>query len=222
MKAIVYREHGSADVLHLENVGQCHPNDKQVLIKVHASSANPLDWHTMRGVPYVMRMGAGYGRPLDPRMGVDVAGEVVAVGKDVTRFKPGDEVYGVAPGAFAEYARASERRLALKPACSRPKARVLVGGGGPNDGRWIGAVARPVKALLLSPFVSTEMVMMLSDVNGKDLDVLSGLMLAGKVKPVIDRTYRLSEARDAIDYLEKGRARGKVVIVVDAGNPAGP
>jgi NADPH:quinone reductase-like Zn-dependent oxidoreductase len=115
MKAIVYHEYGTADVLHLEQTPKPVPNDNQVLIKVRAASVNPLDWHYMRGTPYIMRMaGTGMRKPKDPRMGADVAGVVEAVGKTVTDFKPGDEVFGTSGGAFAEYAVAS--RVARKPA----------------------------------------------------------------------------------------------------------
>lgn len=328
MKAVVYHEYGLADVLRLEDVEKCAPNDKQILIKVHAAAANPLDWHYMRGTPYLMRMGAGLNKPVDPRMGVDMAGVVEAVGKDVTQFKPGDEVFGVAPGAFAEFARASERRIALKPAsltfeqaaavpvaamtalqglrdegkikagqkvlingasggvgtfavqiaksygaevtgvCSTRNVElvrslgadhvidytkedfsqsevrydlildnvgtqplssfrrvmtpegtlVMIGGGGPDAGNWVGPMARPVKALLMSPFVGQNMGMMLANTNTKDLTAMAELMEAKKVTPVIDRTYPLSEVAEAIRYLETGRARGKVVITVEHGN----
>jgi NADPH:quinone reductase-like Zn-dependent oxidoreductase len=89
---------------------------------------------------------------------------------------------------------------------------VLIGGGGPDEGRWIGPLSRPIKALLLSPFVSQKFVMLLADMNKKDLTILSDLMQTGKVTPVIDRRYTLSEVPEAIRYLEKGHARGKVVI----------
>ncbi len=92
---------------------------------------------------------------------------------------------------------------------------VLIGGGGPNDGRWIGPLARPVKALLMSPFISQKMGMMLAKPSKDDWSILGDLMQSGKVKPVIDRTYKLSEVRQAIAYLEEGHARGKVVITLD-------
>lgn len=116
MMAILYHEYGPPEVLRFEQSEKPMLEDPHVLIKVRAAAVNPLDWHYMRGTPYIVRMGEGLRRPGDPRLGTDVAGEVVAIGKGVTRFKPGDEVYGAAGGAFAEYARASEKNLALKPA----------------------------------------------------------------------------------------------------------
>ena len=92
---------------------------------------------------------------------------------------------------------------------------VLIGGGGPNEGNWIGPMARPIKALLLSPFISQKMGMMIAEVSKEDLTILRDLMQAGKVTPVIDRSYKLGEVPEAIRYLEEGHARGKVVISVD-------
>lgn len=118
MKAIVHTEYGAPEVLRLEEIDRPQlKEDNQVLIKVRAAAANPLDWRYMRGKPYVGRlMGMGMRYPKSPGSGVDMAGEIVAVGKGVTKFKPGDQVFGVAPGAFAEYAWAREHRIALKPA----------------------------------------------------------------------------------------------------------
>ncbi len=326
MKAIVYCDYGSPDVLKVEEIAKPVPNDDQVLVKVRATSVNPLDWHFMQGTPYVMRLEVGLRKPKDMRLGVDYAGTVEAVGRNVTQFKPGDEVFGGRNGAFAEYVCVrADRAIALKPAnitfeqaagvpiaavtalqglrdkgqikpgqkvlingasggvgtfavqiaksfgaevtgvCStknldmvrslgadhvidytkqdftrsgqrydvildnvgtqpllgfrrvlEPKGMcVLIGGGGPNDGRWIGPLARPVKALLLSPFMSQKFVMFMADLNQKDLNALGDLMRAGKVTPVIDRHYKLSEAPEAIRYLEQGHARGKVVISVE-------
>ena len=326
MKAVVYTDYGSPDVLEIRDIRKPVPNDDQVLIKVRAASINPLDWHYMEGTPYIMRaFGVGLRKPRDPRLGVDMAGQVEAVGKNVTQFKPGDEVFGGRNGAFAEYVCArADRAVALKPAnitfeqaasvpiaaitalqglrdkgrvspgkkvlingasggvgtfavqiakslgaevtgvCStrnlglvrslgadhvidytkedftkgaprydvildnvgtqplsgfksvlRPNGIcVMIGGGGPNDGGLIGPMARPLKALLLSPFMSQKMGMMMAELNKKDLNVLGDLMESGKVKPVIDRTYPLSQIADAIRYLEQGHARGKVVITV--------
>jgi len=326
MKAIVYCDYGLSN-LRLEDVEKPVPNDDQVLVKVHAASVNPYDWHFVEGTPKIMRMmGVGLRRPKDTRLGVDFAGTVEAVGKNVTQFKPGDEVFGGRGGAFAEYVcpRAT-RAIALKPAnvtfeqaasvniagitalqavrdkgkvqpgqkvlingasggvgtfavqiakslgadvtgvCStrnvdlvrslgadrvidytkedfakgaerydvildnvpnhslsecrhvlNPNGKyVMIGGGGPNDSRWVGPFGRIIAALVVSPFVSQEMGMMMADANQKDLTILGDLMQSGKVKPVIDRTYKLSEVPDAIRYVEQGHARGKVVITVE-------
>jgi NADPH:quinone reductase-like Zn-dependent oxidoreductase len=330
MKAVVYTDYGSPDVLEIRDIKKPVPNDDQILIKVRAVSVNPLDWHFIEGTPYIMRaLGVGLRKPKDPRLGVDMAGQVEAVGKNVTQFKPGDEVFGGRNGAFAEYVCArADRAVALKPAnitfeqaasvpiaaitalqglrdkghvepgqkvlingasggvgtfavqiaksfgadvtgvCStrnldlvralgadhvidytkedftkgaqrydvildnvgiqplsgfrrvlKPNGIcVMIGGGGPNDGRWIGPMARPVKALLLSPFISQKMDMFMAKLTKDDLTILADLMQSGKVTPVIDRTYPLSQIADAIRYLEQGHARGKVVITVAQDN----
>lgn len=327
MKAIVYCDFGPPDVLKLAEIEKPVPNDDQVLVKVHAASVNPYDWHFMRGIPFVMRMSAGLRKPQDPRIGGDMAGQIEAVGKNVTRFKPGDEVYGVCHGSWAEYC-VVKSSVALKPdnmsfeqAASVPVAAVtalqalrdtgkvqpgqkvlingasggvgtfavqiakslganvtgvcstrnvemvrslgadqvidytkedfakgsklydvvldnvgtqplsgfrhvlkpkgicvMIGGGGPNEGNWVGPMARPIKALLLSPFVSQKVTMMIAQVNNEDLNILADLIQSGKVTPVIDRTYRLSQTADAIRYLEEGHARGKVIITVAEDN----
>ena len=117
MKAIVIEKYGSPDVLQFKEVERPTPKDNQVLVRVQAASANPLDWHLMRGEPFIARlMGTGLLKPKSSKVGADVAGRVEAVGKDVTLFKPGDEVFGTCNGSFAEYACAREDRLALKPA----------------------------------------------------------------------------------------------------------
>jgi len=326
MKAIVYCDYGLAN-LKLEDVEKPVPNDDQILVKVRAASANPYDWHFVEGTPKIMRMmGVGLRKPKDTRLGVDFAGTVEAVGKNVTQFKPGDEVFGGRGGAFAEYVcPRANRAVAIKPAnitfeqaasvniagitalqairdkgkvqpgqkvlingasggvgtfavqiaksfgadvtgvcstrnvdlvrslgadhvidytkedfakgperydvildnvpnhslseCRRvlsPKGKyVMIGGGGPNDSRWIGPFGRVIAALVVSPFVSQEMGMMMADTSQKDLTILADMMQTGKVKPVIDRTYKLSEVPAAIAYLEQGHARGKVVIAVE-------
>src|SRR5213595_1094975 len=117
MKAIVYCDYGLAN-LKLEEIEKPVPNDDQILVRVRAASVNPYDWHFVEGTPYVMRaMGVGLRKPKDTRLGVDFAGTVEAVGKNVTQFKPGDEVFGGRGGAFAQYVcpRAT-RAVALKPA----------------------------------------------------------------------------------------------------------
>ena len=329
MKAIVYCDYGLAN-LKLADVKKPTPNDEQILVKVHAASVNPYDWHFIEGTPKIMRlMGVGLRKPKDTRVGVDFAGTVEAVGKNVTQFKPGDDVFGGRGGAFAEYVcRRAAGAVALKPAnitfeqaasvniagitalqairdkgkvqpgqkvlingasggvgtfavqiaksfgadvtgvCStrnvdlvrslgadhvidytkedfakgterydvildnvpnhslsecrhilNPKGKyVMIGGGGPNDSRWVGPFGRVIHALLVSPFISQEMGMMMADANQKDLTVLADMMQSGKVKPVIDRTYKLSEVPDAIRYLEEGHARGKVVITIAQDN----
>src|ERR1035437_2741205 len=115
MKALVYHDYGSPDVLHLEEIEKPTAGDNDVLIKVCAASVNPYDWHSMRGLPYLVRIFVGLRKPKITRLGVDGAGRVEAVGKTATRFKPGDEVFGSFRGAFAEYACAPESGLTLKP-----------------------------------------------------------------------------------------------------------
>lgn len=117
MKAILFPKYGSPDVLELTEVEKPSPNENQVLLKVIAAAVNPLDWHGMRGEPFLARMGNGLRKPKDQRLGADVAGRVEAIGKNVTEFKPGDEVFGaIGAGSFAEYACTREKNLALKPA----------------------------------------------------------------------------------------------------------
>src|SRR5215510_2027561 len=327
MKAIVYCDYGSPDVLKLADIEKPVPNDNELLIRVRAASVNPFDWNYVRGAPYVGRlMGMGLRKPKEIRLGGDYAGTVEAVGKNVNQFKPGDEVFGGRTGAFAQYVRArADRAVVLKPAsvtfeqaasvpiaaltalqavrdegkvqpgqkvlingasggvgtfavqiakvfgaevtgvCStrnvemvrslgadrvidytredftksttrydvvldlignRPLLEnrrvlttkgiyVLVGGGGPEDQGFIGPLVQPVKEFILSPFVSQKLVMLFAELNKKDLTLVGDLMQAGKVKAVIDRRYKLSEVPEALRYLEKGHARGKVVITVD-------
>lgn len=113
MKAVAYYENGSPDVLKWEEIEKPVPQDDEVLIKIRAASVNPLDWRMMRGGPLLVRLLSGRARRRQP--GVDVAGEVEAVGKNVTRFKPGDAVFGFCKGAFAEYVSAPEQKLTIKP-----------------------------------------------------------------------------------------------------------
>jgi NADPH:quinone reductase-like Zn-dependent oxidoreductase len=116
VKAIVCHAYGSPEVLRLEDVAAPTPAADQVLVRVRAASVNPYDWHFMRGSPFMIRMLSGLTKPKDARVGVDVAGIVEAIGSRVTRFKPGDDVFGGCRGAFAEYACATETALAMKPA----------------------------------------------------------------------------------------------------------
>jgi NADPH:quinone reductase-like Zn-dependent oxidoreductase len=116
MKGITHRCYGSADLLRYEDIVKPTPAEHEVLVRVRAASVNPLDWHEMEGKPYMVRMDDGFGKPDSPKFGVDFAGTVEAVGKSVTRFKPGDEVFGGKFGAFAEYVAVPEdHAIALKP-----------------------------------------------------------------------------------------------------------
>jgi len=120
MKAIVYTEYGSPDVLQFKEVERPTPRDNEVLIQVRAASANPADWHLMRAEPFLARLANGLLKPKNPRLGADVAGRVEAVGSNVTQFQAGDDVFGSMPlnelGSFAEYVCANEEAVALKPA----------------------------------------------------------------------------------------------------------
>jgi NADPH:quinone reductase-like Zn-dependent oxidoreductase len=333
MKAYVYRDFGSPDVLRLEKVDKPVPNDNQLLIRVRGVSVNPLDWHYMEGTPYLGRLFEfGILKPANTRLGVDYSGTVEAVGKDITQFKPGDEVYGNRFGAFAEYICATDKALALKPAnltfeqaasipvaavtalqglrdkgklqpgqkvlingasggvgtfavqlaktmgaevtgvcsgrnmdlvrslgadrvidytkedftkggqrydliidnvgnrsaleCARvlnPQGKlVMIGGGGPEDQGFFGPLINPLKMLFLKPFITQEVGSMLAQMTHQDLKILADLIEAGKVTPVIDKTYPFNQLPEAMRYLETGRARGKVVVTVGETNEAAP
>jgi NADPH:quinone reductase-like Zn-dependent oxidoreductase len=323
MKAIVYCEYGLAN-LKLEQVEKPTPTDDQVLVRVRAASVNPYDWHFVEGTPKIIRLFAtGLRKPKDTRLGVDFAGTVEAVGKNVTNFKPGDDVFGGRSGAFGEYVTPrADRAVALKPAnvtfeeaasvniagltalqavrdkgkvqpgqkvlingasggvgtfavqiaknfgaditgvCSTrnvdlvkslganrvidytkedftksdqkydaildnvanhslseyrklltPNGKyVMIGGGSATQQGWIGSMMKPLKALAMKPFVSQQMGMMMAEMKQSDLQYFADQMQNGKLKPVIDRTYKLSEIQQAIAYVEEGHARGKVVI----------
>ena len=323
MKAITYHRYGAPDVLEFQEVDEPVVHDDDVLVRVRAASANPRDWHFMRGLPAFMRLQFGLRKPKHSGLGSDVAGQVEAVGKNVTRFRPGDDVFAdVLTGGFAEYTCVPEALLELKPAnltfeqaaavplaaltalqglrdhgrvqpgqkvliigasggvgtfavqlakwlgadvtgvcstrnvdlvrsigadhvidytqedftqngqkydlilqfagtrspsdCRRaltPKGTLLVSSG-ESDGRWVGPVDRVIKALALSPFVSQRLAPFEAKPSKDDLQVMKELIEAGKITPVIDRTYPLNEVAEAIRYLEAGHARGKVVITV--------
>src|ERR1700736_1343296 len=120
MKAIVYHTYGSPDVLKLEEIEKPTPQDNEVLVQVYAAAANAADWHLMRGTPFLARLVNGLQKPKNTKLGADVAGRVEAVGRNVTQFQVGDDVFGCIPlnelGSFAEYVCAHEDALALKPA----------------------------------------------------------------------------------------------------------
>lgn len=322
MKAIVQDRYGSADVLRLRDIDRPELGNDDVLVRVLAAGVDPGVWHLMTGLPYLVRLGFGLRAPKTPVRGMDVAGRVEEVGENVTQFEVGDEVFGTCNGSFAEYARATEDKLALKPAnlsfeqaaavpvsactalhalrdsgevragqkvlivgasggvgtfavqlakafgaqvtgvCSTTKLELvrsigadqvidytrddfsqmgerydlildiagnrslsllrsaltpegtLVIVGGEGGGPWLGGTDRQIRALILSPFVRHNLRNFISVENKGDLLVLKELIESGKVTPVIDRTYPLREAPDAIRYLEDGHARGKVVIKV--------
>src|ERR1043166_5020379 len=141
MKAMVYRAYGSPDVLRCEEVEKPTPGADEVLIRIRAAAANPMDYRLMVGA-YIMRLATGLRKPKPTRPGADLAGVVEAVGRNITRFKPGDPVFGVARGAFAEYVCAREDKLAVKPAnlsfeqaAALPVAGVAAPLGLPNRGR---------------------------------------------------------------------------------------
>ncbi|MEZ4667988.1 MAG: NAD(P)-dependent alcohol dehydrogenase [Anaerolineae bacterium] len=120
MKAIVYTQYGSPDVLRLQEIEQPVPKDNEVLVKIYAASANPLDWHMMRGEPFLARLTAGLTKPRHTQLGADFAGRIEAIGPNVTRLKVGDEVFGETGleylGAFADYACVPEEAAVVKPA----------------------------------------------------------------------------------------------------------
>ncbi len=326
MRAIAQDRYGAPDALELRDVERPVVGGDDVLVRVHAASANPYDLHYIRGLPYIVRgvgsrAGFGLRGPRRSTRGRDLAGQVEAVGRNVTRFHPGDEVYGVGLGTFAGYALASESGLAPKPAnltfvqaaampvaavtalrairdhgriqrgqtvlvngaaggvgtfavqiakafgadvtgvcstrnvemvrsigadhvvdytaadftraskrydlildlvgnrsvsdCRRalePTGTLLLSHGGRSN--WVGPAGPILRALVISRFVSQKMRAFTARVTSDDLVALKGLVEDGKVTPVIDRTYPLSESPDALRYLEAGHARGKVVITV--------
>ena len=125
-------------------------------------------------------------------------------------FAKGEQRYDVVLDNVPNHSLSECRRILT------PKGKyIMIGGGGPNEGRWIAPFGRVIHTLLLSPFISQQMGMMLAELNKKDLTVLADMMQAGTVKPVIDRTYPLSQIADAIRYLEQGHARGKVIVTVE-------
>lgn len=329
MKAIVYHNYGSPDGLNLEEVEKPTPKADEVLIKVHAASANAADWRLLRGEPFFVRLESGLLNPKNKILGSDIAGRVEAVGSNVTQFQPGDEVFGdlseSGRGGFAEYVSAPENILALKPtsmsfeeAATVPMAavtalqglrdkgeiqsgqKVLINGASGGVGSFAVQIAksfgaevtgvcstgkmemvrslgadhvidytkedfaarkrvakngeqydlilaanghRPIsdykralspngiyvcsggsmtqifQGMLLGALISMtgsqKMGSLLARPNQDDLAFMTKLIEAGKVAPVIDRRYPLSEVASAIRYLEEGHAKGKVVITVE-------
>jgi NADPH:quinone reductase-like Zn-dependent oxidoreductase len=319
MKAIVQDTYGSAEVLEARDIDKPQIANDEVLVRVHAASVHVGDWILMTGSPFVMRFATGLRKPKNPVPGTDVAGTVEAVGKDVQRLRPGDEVFGWCAGAFAEYARASEDQFIKKPAnltfeqasaigvsastalqllrdngkvtpgqkvlingasggvgtfavqiakalgaevtgvCSTknldmvrsigadhvidytrddftkgterydlildnvgnhsmartrraltPRGTLISNGGGHADGK----LGRTVRAMIVSMFVRQQATPTVKTQNHDDLVALKGLVEAGKVTPVIDRTYPLTDTPDAIAHVAAGHARGTVVLSV--------
>jgi NADPH:quinone reductase-like Zn-dependent oxidoreductase len=325
MKAIVYCEYGSPDVLKFEDVEKPVPNDDQVLIKVRAASLNALDTYLIRDA-WLNRLIFGLRKPRETRVGRDVAGVVEAIGKNVTQFKPGDEVFGVCRGALAEYACPFERVLVMKPpsvtfeqAASLPLAgltalqglregkiqpgqKVLINGATGGVGTFAVQIAKSLGAEVtavcstrnvdlvrsigadhvidytkedftksdqrydvifdnvanhsfaerhrvlnpkgicvlagmggagvkqseaigrivgnlfvargLSAFTDQKFAQYMTKVSKQDLIMLGDLTQAGKITPVIERTYKLNDAPEALRQLDAGHARGKLVITV--------
>src|SRR2546430_4416126 len=317
MKAIVRDRYGSPDVLKLKDVKKPEIDDDGVLVRVRAASINAFDWHMMRGSPYLVRMMSGLRKPKSPAMGRDLAGHVEAVGKNVTEFRPGDEVFGSGVGSLAEYVRGTPENFVPKPAgltfeqaaavsmagrtalqglrdsgqikpgqrvlingasggvgtfavqiakafgahvtavCSTrnvDQARslgadevidytredftrggqrydlildvassgslssrrrvlepsgILVGVGAADGGRTAPIILGLIETAVLSRFGKQKAPFFIAKSSKEDLIVLKELIEAGKVRPVIERTYPLSKTAEAIGYLEKGHARGK-------------
>jgi NADPH:quinone reductase-like Zn-dependent oxidoreductase len=325
MKAIVQDRYGGAEVLKFRDIDQPTPTDNQVLVQVRAAGVHRGDWHIMTGLPYMIRLVVptlGLRKPKVPVLGMDVAGTVAAVGKDVSQFAPGEEVFGWTDGSFAEYAVAPEDHLAAKPAALsfeeaavvpisgfaafqavrdvgevQAGQRVLVLGaagavgwfavqiakafgaqvtgvastsqlelvgsigadevidytrndvtdgarqwdvivdtggrrtlsqlrraltptgtlvivGGEGGGRWLGGFLRNLRAPLVSRFTGQRLRMLASKPNQEDLQVLRELIEAGKLRPLVGRTYPLGEVPEAMRALEAGKTRGKIVISV--------
>ena len=321
MKAFIQDTYGSADVLQARDVGRPEIGDDQVLVRVRAAGVNPADWAVMNGLPYIARPVYGMRRPKAGIRGTDVSGTVEAVGNAVTRFKPGDEVFGSAHGSYAEYAAAAEGQLVTKPAnltfeqaAAAPMAgqvailalrgveagqKVLINGasggigsfavqiakslgaevtavvstrnvnmarslgadhvidytrddftqgeerydlildnvsnhslsdlrgalaptgilipnGGRFDKRWMASGGRVIAGMVTFRFVSQTLRTFVMSTKLETLVELKELIEAGEVTPVMDRTYPLSEAPQALAYVGEGHARGKTVISMSA------
>jgi NADPH:quinone reductase-like Zn-dependent oxidoreductase len=319
MQAIVQDTYGSAEVIHLENIDKPEIADDEVLVRVQAASVHVGDWILMTGSPWVMRLATGLRRPKNRVPGTDFAGTVEAVGTHVKELRPGDEVFGWGPGAFAEFASASEAHFIKKPANLtfeqasavgvsattalqllrddgkvQPGQKVLINGAsggvgtfavqiakafgaevtgvtstknvdmvhaigadhvidytrddftrGPErydlildnvgnksmartrralsptgtlisngGGHANGKLGRTVRAMLASMVVRQQASPSVKTQNHDDLVALKGLVEAGKVTPVIDRTYPLPETPAAIGHVAAGHTRGTVVITV--------
>jgi NADPH:quinone reductase-like Zn-dependent oxidoreductase len=321
MRGIVHNRYGSPDVLELDEIEKPEVAEDGVLVRVHAASVNRLDWYGVTGTPYVARVMGGLRKPKDARLGVDFAGTVEAVGKDVTHVRPGDEVFGGRTGAFAEYVSVGDA-VAPKPANLtfeeaaavpvaaitalqgfRDKARlqpgqtvlvngasggvgtfavqiakalgaevtavcstrnvdqaralgadhvvdytredftrsgrrydvlfdvagsrswraskrvlepegILVMAGAPQSNRVFAPLGHIARVRLASILGSQRYAFFVANLNNEDLGVLRELIEAGKLTPVVEKRYELSQVADAIAYIGEGHARGKIVITV--------
>ena len=321
MKAIVQHGYGGADVVSVEEVARPDVGERDILVRVVAAGVDRQVLHFMTGDPYLMRVGTGIRSPKQDVPGVSFAGRVHVVGKDVTQFQAGDEVYGAARGAYAEYVVTSAGKVATKPpgltfeeAAVLPYAafaavqavrdhanvgsgdRVLVVGasgavgsiavqmaktlgadvtgvcgargldvvrslgadhvvdytqedfadgshhydaiidvfgrtpvrrlrqaltprgrlvivGGEGD-RWIGGMQRQLAATVLSPFVSQHLGFFVAKENAETLEALSDLVATGKLRPVLDRSYPMAEAADAVRRLQDGSGLGRVALII--------
>jgi NADPH:quinone reductase-like Zn-dependent oxidoreductase len=325
MRAIVQDKYGTSEVLELRDIARPEIGEGEVLVRVRAAGVNPADWAIVGGLPYIARPIYGMGKPKNPVRGTDLGGEVEAVGASVTRFRPGDEVFGWSGrlgGAFAEYASVAEDALVLKPAkltfeqaAAVPMAgtvallavrdhgkvqagqKVLVNGasggigtfavqiakslgaevtgvtstrnvdmvrsigadhvidytkndftqtgqrydfildnvanrslsdlrrvltakgtlvpnGGGFDHRWIAGAGRLIRAKVSFAVGSQSVATFVASSKQENLVALTEFLEAGKITPVIDRTFSLNEAADAVRYVGKGHARGKVVLSI--------
>ena len=321
MRAIIHNRYGSPDVVELREIDKPDLADDSVLVRVRAASVNPADWYGMTGRPYVARALGGLRKPKSNRLGVDFAGTVEAVGKDVTHVRPGDEVFGGRSGAFAEYvcvrdavvpkpANLTFEEAAAVPVAAitalqglrdkghlQPGQKVLINGasggvgtfavqiakalgaevtgvcstrnvdlarslgadhvidytredftrsdrrydlmldiaggrswsecrrvltpeatlvvvGSQKGTRLLGPLGHMVKMRLASLGSSRKVAFFIAKLTRADMEVLRELLETGKVTPVIDKRYELSDTADAFRYLGEGHAQGKVVVAV--------
>lgn len=225
MAAIVQHRYGSADVLQVrKDVARPDIADDEVLVRVAAAGVDRGMYHLMTGIPLLMRfIGFGLRRPKVPVPGSNLAGWVEAVGKDVTRFEPGDTdhvidytrddfVHGRGRYDVIIDTGGNNTLSRLRSALTTRGTLVLVGGDG--GGRFVQRLDRPLRARLLSPFVGQTLTNFIAKENAETLLVLNELIEAGKVTPVVDRTYPLAEAADAIRYFESGQAHGRIAITI--------
>src|SRR5947209_7721271 len=227
MRSIQCERYGPpADVLRLEEVEVPEPREGEVLLRVHAASANPVEWHLVRGEPFLVRLIAGLRRPKDTNVGGDVAGVVEVAGPGVTHLAPGDAVFGTAHGSFAELACAKVDRLARKPqamtfeeAASIPVAGCTALQALRDHGRVqadqrvlvIGAAGRVV-----SRKKGRRVATFIAKVRTPDLEALAALVEEGRMRPAVERTYPLAEAAAALTAIESGHATGKLVVAIRA------